>query len=1190
MFAEIFRFECRYQLGSPLFIAVALCFFLLAFLGMASENVQIGGGTDNLNLNAPFTVIQTHFVLSIVAMFAAVAFVAAPLTRDLELKTEETLVATGVPRLPFLFGRFAGGFLFAFVSGCAAVLGTLIATRMPWLDPQRIAAFDIEPYWFSVWAVMLPNFLIICSLITVVAALSRSLLASYTVLVAVVIADIVVGANTDQETIARMALIDPFGLVAFADVTRYWTVFDKNTLVPAVTGTLLVNRLIWLSIAGAALGIAAWRFQFAPRLIRWRRRSATREDGPAIVHVAPPRITPAFGAALVARQVLSQIRMDLSGVLKSVPFYVILLFGVMNVVSGFLGAISEIFGTPVLPVTRMMLTVVDGNYVFIVFIIIVYYTGELTHRERQTGVDHFVDAAPFPTGVMVAAKIVTMWLIVIMLLVVVMLTSMVVQATYGYFRFELMRYIVGLFVVQGWFLYLFCVLGVCIQTIVGNKFLGMLALILLFVAVGAMNGAGFEHVLYQIGVPTARLSDMNGWGHFVEPMVTVGVYWSLLMVLVGVAAHLLMRRGLTDGWRDRVAIARERFTLRVKIVTAIATVFACTLGGWIFYNTNVLNHYETAADREALQADYEKRYKQYEALPMPEAVDIVAEVDIFPEERRVESRGVAVLENVHAQPIDKIDLVIPRLLSINSIEVPNATPIEADPTRGYHRFALAEPLAPGAKLSIRWDLSWRNPGFVNSGGTTRVVGNGTFVDNSQIMPTIGYDPGLELTDNNKRRKHGLPPVERLPKYDAAGDDAPNQAGVHKRVAFSTTVSTSADQIAVAPGYLRSDTTKGDRRYFEYQMDAPIWPFVSYLSARYAVVNDRWNDVALQVFYHPQHDFNVARMIEAAKKSLDYFTKEFSPYQYRQFRILEFPAYETFAQSFPNTIPYSEGIGFIANLRDEKNIDYVFYVTAHELAHQWWAHQIIGRRAQGMTMLVETLAQYSALMVMEREYGPTKMRRFLNYELDSYLANRGGERIEELPLKLVEDQPYVHYRKGSLAMYALKDTIGEEAVNRALRAMLAHYAFAEAPFPRSGDLIDAFRAEAPADKQALITALFEKITLWDLNVTDAHVQPTEDGRYRVTMSIATRQLEADGAGREVEVPLDVWLDIGVFGAPPDGLGKDDLPAPLLLEKRHFDTGTSTLEFIVDQPPVRVGIDPYNKLIDRNPDDNLRPVGA
>ncbi|HEY6598810.1 MAG TPA: M1 family aminopeptidase, partial [Pseudomonadales bacterium] len=582
------------------------------------------------------------------------------------------------------------------------------------------------------------------------------------------------------------------------------------------------------------------------------------------------------------------------------------------------------------------------------------------------------------------------------------------------------------------------------------------------------------------------------------------------------------------------------------------------------------------------------RYKQYQVMPMPEVVDLDATVDIYPSERRVESRGVAVLENVHARPIGEIHLQISRLLTINRIDVPNSTEVEADPTRGFHRFRLHEPLAPGASISIRWDLSWRNPGFVNSGGTTRVVENGTFVDNRDIIPAIGYDYSIELDDNNKRRKHGLGPVERLPKYASVAVDAPNQMGVHKRSAFHTIVSTSADQIAVAPGYLLSDRTGDGRRYFEYAMDKAIWPYVAFQSARYEVLNDRWNDVALQVFYHPGHDYNVGRMLEASKKSLDYFTREFSPYQYRQFRILEFPAYAAFAEAFANTIPYSEGIGFIANLKDTEHIDYVFYVTAHELAHQWWAHQLIGRRAQGMTLLVETLAQYSALMVMEHEYGAAHMRRFLKYELDNYLTNRGGERIEELPLKLVENQPYVHYRKGSVAMYALKDAIGEAAVNRALRNMLARYAADGEPFPMSGDLIDAFRAEAPADKQALITALFEKITLWDLSVTDASVAPTDDGRYRVTVSVATKQFEADGGGRENEVPLDVWLDVGVFGVASDDLGDDDLPPPIVIEKRHFDSASSTFEFVVDQRPARVGIDPYNKLIDRNPDDNLKSV--
>ena len=130
------------------------------------------------------------------------------------------------------------------------------------------------------------------------------------------------------------------------------------------------------------------------------------------------------------------------------------------------------------------------------------------------------------------------------------------------------------------------------------------------------------------------------------------------------------------------------------------------------------------------------------------------------------------------------------------------------------------------------------------------------------------------------------------------------------------------------------------------MDAPILAYHAYLSARWEVKKDRWNDVEIAVYYHPDHPYNVDKMIEATKKGLEYFSTHFGPYQHRQFRILEFPRFASFAEAFPNTIPFSEGIGFIAKLDDPDEIDYVTYVTAHELAHQWWAHQVIGAGVQG----------------------------------------------------------------------------------------------------------------------------------------------------------------------------------------------------------------------------------------------------
>jgi aminopeptidase N len=375
------------------------------------------------------------------------------------------------------------------------------------------------------------------------------------------------------------------------------------------------------------------------------------------------------------------------------------------------------------------------------------------------------------------------------------------------------------------------------------------------------------------------------------------------------------------------------------------------------------------------------------------------------------------------------------------------------------------------------------------------------------------------------------------------------------------------------------------------MDAPMQNLFAYLSADYQSVSETWNGIDIEVLYDEAHPYNIDRMIYSVKKAIEYCSDNFSPYQYRQMRIIEFPVTSgRFATSFPNTVPWSEGIGFIARVEEDTDIDYVFYVGAHEIAHQWWGHQVSSANVQGGTVLIETLAQYSALMIMEKEYGPHVMRRFLKYELDRYLSDRGSEVIEELPLYRVENQPYIHYRKGSVVMYALKDYLGEEAINRALANLIKETGYSYDPYPTSLDLIRNLRAvaETPA-QQDLITDLFERIIVFDLSVDEVEVVETDDGRFKVAMDVVASKFEADGEGRETEVPLDMAIDIGLFAMNPsdEDFSEDEV---IHLDKQVIHSGESTIEFIVDRRPVQVGIDPYSKLIDRNTDDNLKSVDA
>jgi aminopeptidase N len=480
-------------------------------------------------------------------------------------------------------------------------------------------------------------------------------------------------------------------------------------------------------------------------------------------------------------------------------------------------------------------------------------------------------------------------------------------------------------------------------------------------------------------------------------------------------------------------------------------------------------------------------------------------------------------------------------------------------------------------------------GFKDGNELAQFAYNGTFFD-SDFFPYIGYNRGVELDDPRRRREEKLGPLEEMAQR---GDPQQSLYNLFVQdsdwVHYHTVVGTSLDQTAIAPGYLKREWTDNGRRYFEYDMGSQqIADFFAYISGRYKVRRENYKGVNIEVYYTPAHEFDVADMIDGSKRGLDYYQQNFSPYQFNQYRIIEFPRYRQFAQSFPNTVPYSEDIGFIQRLEKKKDIDFTYFVTDHELGHQWWGHQLIGGNVEGSNMMSETLAEYSALMVMEKKYGKDQMHRFLRHELDSYLRGRGGETRREPPLVLVQREPYVWYYKGGLVMYTLADYIGEDKVNLALHNFLNQYRYANAgnsetqPYPDTREFVAALREQTPPELQYLITDGFESIVLYDNKAISALVTETPDKKYKVTLTVQARKVKADGNGNESPMDINDYIDVGVFS------GSKDDEKQLYLKKEKFTQEKQTFEIVVDEMPTRAGIDPYNKLIDRISDDNTIDV--
>ena len=1205
-FFQIARFEALYQLKSPVFLVSFALFALLAFGGIASDNIQIGSG-GNVNVNSPYAIAQNILGFSAISMFVVVAFVANVVLRDVETRSAEIFYTTPVGKIEYLLGRFTGALLIGFFLLLAVPLGILIAVQMPWLDPERIAPFVLSHYLDPYLAFGLVNLALISAVGFALATLTRSMAMTYVVIVAYLMLSGVVGSVidvfNDPGWRAWFAMLDPFGGEAFTEMTRYWTAIERNEQRVPFGGLLLWNRLVWLAVAAAILAVTVRRFRFNVQPKARRGKPAAEVANTlALTEAAPtvglPPVAPKSGPAVHWRQLLMRALFEARSVVISVPFLVLVLLAVTLTIVNFL-QLDQIYQTSVYPVTRVMTQILQGAFTLSLLIVVVYYSGELVWREREARLHEVIDATAMPGWVQVAAKTVALLLVIITLLAIGIVTSMAFQLSQGWLELQPGLYITRYLLDYGLLFYAMAVFAIFVQVLAPTKYAGMGVMVLVVISFFVLAPLGFEDPLYRIGdAPSAPYSDMNGYGYFGVIQAWYSAYWLFVCLLLFVGAHLLWRRGGIDSLRQRAVHARANFTPGIAALGAVALAGFMTVGGFIVYNTRVVNEFLTSDDIEQLQVEYEQRYAYNEKLPQPRIVAIDNEVALYPSERRWTMNGRYTLENRTDHDIDAVIAGFSPSIEVHAVQLAGSSPDEVDAQFGMYRFDLDRPMQPGDALKLEFETEHANRGFKHArnvtpssyGGSARVIGNGSFVYGKEGMPYIGYSRQMILTDRNRRRKHDLPPIDRAP--DLNDLEAARNSGFTSYsdwVDFRTVVSTETDQIAVVPGYLAREWSEDGRRYFEYVMDAPIQYLMAYLSGRYAVERETVDGVDLSVYYHPDHAWNVEHMLETMKKSLDYFQANFSPYQYRQMRILEFPAFMgNFAQSFANTIQWSEGLGFIAKLDNPDDIDYVFYVGAHEMAHQWWGHQVSAADVQGGTALIETLAQYSALMVMEAEYGPDMMRRFLSFELDRYLASRGAESREELPLIRVENQGYIHYRKGAVVMYALKDYLGEKRVNTALSNLIDEVAYAYDPYPRSVDLIRHLKAVAETDDEIrLIEDLFERITLWDLAAEDASVTENGDGTYTVDIEVSAAKLEADGLGRETEVELDMPIDIGVFTLRPDD---DDFSsdAVLHLRKHRVTNGENSFEFTVDQRPEAVGIDPYHKLIDRISDDNLKSL--
>jgi len=1208
MFLKILGFEFRYQIKNPVFWVSSIAIMLLCFAAVASSNVQLGSGA-NVHKNAPLVIAEVTIIFATLYMFVTTAFVANVVIRDDETGFGSILRATRVRKFDYLYGRFSGAVLAAALSFLAVPFGLWFGSIMPWVDKETLGPFAFGPYLDSFLVFGVPDLFISSALFFTLATVTRSMMWCYVGVVAFFIARTIMGVVLLKPGLeAAAALVDPFGGAAFGEASRYWTASEANTLVPAFTGLLAANRAIWVGTAFFVLALAYVLFQFQPAALsgkarRAARRAALVDARPASLAQSPaPQPAPSFGARTAWGQFIVRARLDMAQVFASPAYFVLLALGaLLSIANLWLSTQLSLYGGQVYPLTRVTINALSGSFSIIALIVAVYYAGELVWREQDSKTQEIIDSTPTPDWAFVAPKVTAIGLVLISTLLISVVVAIGMQLIDGFGHVDLAKYLGWYVIPQSVDFLLLAALAVFVQAIVPHKFWGRGIMVLFQIALIVMGNFGLENNLYVYGgAPGTPLTDLHSTGIAGEAAWWFRLYWSGVALVLLVLAYGLWRRGADVRLSPRLRRLPSRLMGGAGLVLAAGLLVAVGSGGFIAYNTMVLNTYESHLDREQKTADLEKTLLHYETLPQPKITDVTLNIDLRPKTLEATTQGVYVMQNRTNAPIRELHVRFDPDTRVDSLSVEGARPTKTYERFNYRILTFDTPMQPGETRRLAFTTWIGQRGFKNSDEIQRIAANGSFINNMEISPELGMDRSGLLQDRAKRRKYNLPPELRMAKLEDVGARQFNFLTKSADwVNADLTVSTDADQTPIAPGYAVSDTIAGGRHVVRFKTEAPILPFFDIQSGRYQVKAETYKGIKLAVYYDPQHPWNIDRMISALKLGLDYDQANFSPYQFRQIRILEFPApIGAFAQSFANTLAWSEALGFTMDVRDPNKIDLVTYVAAHELAHQWWAHQVIGADLQGVTMLDETFAQYSAIMAMERLYGRDQIRRFLKYEQDLYLKARGTDALPEEPLYKVENQQYIHYNKGSVVMYRLKDQVGEAVVNRALRRLLHDYAFKPAPYPTTLDFISDLRQEVGPDptKQQLITDLFEKITLYDLKAASASVKPLPGGKFDVAVTVkagttpgSTGKEYDDGQGKVIaRPPLDEAVEIGLFDKSP---GKADFGSKdvILMQRLHLRSGAQTLHFTVERRPSFAGVDPYNTLIDRNPDDNVVAVG-
>lgn len=1181
-FREVFSFEFAYQVRRIWFWLVLIALLVISFL-MTRDNSLAEALYDDFFLNSPFGIAKTTVAGSLIWLMGAAVIAGEAAARDIATGMHPLIYTASLNKVQYLGGRFLAALTINAITLLVVQLGIILAVYLPGVDPQLVGPFRPSAFITAYAYLALPNALVATAIQFALALWSGKPMAAYLGSLILFFMSYIVSIFLLFQGRQDLAnLLDSIGVhFILSELSHLWTPIEKRWRLIELEGTVLTNRMLWVGIAFAVIAITYLRFKFIHRTegtwwwwlpFKLKRKKVQPAVSAPVTQTAKSHDIPAFGFSTRIRQTFT-IAWTSFRTLATSWAGLFLLIGVPLMCIPVIVDQMEMNGVPLIPMTGRVLAELTAplsaemSRWIIVPLIIIFFAGELVWREREAGLGEITDAMPGSEWTPFLGKFFGLGLVMVALLALLMAAGMIAQMLMGYHNFQIGLYLKVLFGLQLVEYLLFALLAFMVHVVVNQKYIGHMIAVLAFVFIILAPLFGVEHNLFVYGAgPGWSYTDMSGFGPSLGPWLWFKLYWISWALLLAVIARLLWVRGKEKGFGVRLQLAWQRFTGSTMLITATALILIFSIGGFIFYNTNFQNRYRTEAQMKNWGAEYERLYGQYRSLAQPHLVATKLHIEIYPKRRALEIRGSYKLINRSEKPIDTILVATVPGIETDSISFDReVTEWTMDIEYGQQLYTLDQPLQPGDTMQLSFYVRVEPQGFAENGVSNAIVKNGTNFTNHDFLPSLGYQPGRELIRPADRRAYGLPPRPLIASlYDK---EAPKQR--EELINFEATIGTDEDQTAVAPGVLRKTWTANSRRYFHYATDAPITNDQFFFSANYAIHEAKWDSVTIKIYHDPKHTANVERMVKSVKASLDYYSKQFGPYQYNQVVFVEHPGDGDGAgiHAVPGMLIVEEGFSFWNPGNGPQDLDHPSAVVAHEMAHQW---TVPYANVEGAPVMSESIAWYYAMKAIEHSGGPEQLwllRSFMRHPHPHAPIRRGEPLLRGL-------DPYLSYRRGPFALYALSEYIGDDSINAALRSLLEKHRPQNAPLATTLDLYRELQAVTPDSMKYLLHDLFEVNTYWELKIQNASAKESK-GTWQLTFDVHARKKVSDIAGVQSEVKMNEWIEIEIF---------DDQDRSIYLQKHRIRSGKQTITVTLQHKPARAAIDPNYLLIELNTDDN------